>query len=100
MNDKKAVRRPGIPVTRRLPSPPHQEILSAIFDVFMAQQEPNLLAVTDCLREKGRLSAVGGASEITNISLGTTGKAIVNYLLDYMREASLQAARGERSGSS
>src|SRR5437868_10747256 len=88
MNDKRACERLGYLSSEDFSSPPHREIFSAIFDVFIAQQEPNLLAVTDRLREKGRLAAVGGPSEITSISLETTSEAIVDYSLDCMREAS------------
>src|SRR5207249_895580 len=47
----------------------------------------NILSVTDRLREKGQLEQVGGAAELTSISLEPCTPAIVHYALERLRAA-------------
>jgi hypothetical protein len=68
--------------------PQHREICCAYRDVNESgETEPNLISVTNRLRQIGRLEAVGGPAAITAIAEGASGPGIFRSSLEYLRDA-------------
>jgi len=69
-------------------APTQKIIFDAIADVHGAGTPVNILSVTDRLRAKGQLEQVGGAAQLTSISLEPYTPGIVQYALTELRDAS------------
>jgi hypothetical protein len=68
-------------------APTQQTIFDGIVDTHAAGKPVELLSVTDHLRDKGQLEQVGGAHELTSISLEPCTPEIVRYALERLRAA-------------
>ncbi|MEO5719854.1 MAG: AAA family ATPase [Chthoniobacterales bacterium] len=64
--------------------PAHREMAKAVFALQRTGVTPNLLSLTDSLREAGRLDAVGGISALTSLSLTTVTPPIFEYSVGEM----------------
>ena len=67
-------------------APTQKIIFDAIADVHGAGTPVNILSVTDRLRAKGQLEQVGGAAQLTSISLEPYTPGIVQYALTELRD--------------
>ena len=66
--------------------PAHRTAFTAISDLYEAGQPVDLIALTQNLRDKNLLDAVGGAALVTNLATFVPTAANVDYYLDIVRE--------------
>lgn len=67
-------------------SPTHQTIFALLMELWDKQQPADLITLTQALRERKQLDAVGGAAHITSLIDYTPTAANWSYYLDIVRE--------------